>query len=183
VRVVALSGLKRSGKDTVAAYLVKEYGFTRVAFADPVREHIYTLNPWLLLQDDQAMRLQDYVDLVGWEGAKEHPEVRRLLQIYATEVVRDGIDPRTWLTLGMRSIRSTRGPVVVTDMRFKNELFALRNMGAKTVRVTRNAAGVADAHRSENELANASFQYELDNNGTIDQLHQKVDRMMKEFVK
>jgi hypothetical protein len=37
-RVIAISGFKRSGKDTIANYLVSEYGFKRVSFADPLKD-------------------------------------------------------------------------------------------------------------------------------------------------
>lgn len=38
MRVIAVSGYKRSGKDTIANYLVKNYGFKKVAFADPLKD-------------------------------------------------------------------------------------------------------------------------------------------------
>jgi hypothetical protein len=38
--IIALSGWKRSGKDTVADYLVKTHGFKRLAFADPLKESV-----------------------------------------------------------------------------------------------------------------------------------------------
>jgi len=40
MKVVAISGWKRSGKDTAANYLVDEYGFTRVAFADVLKDMV-----------------------------------------------------------------------------------------------------------------------------------------------
>lgn len=189
-RVIALTGLKQSGKDTVASYLVEEHGFTRVAFADPVREHIYTLNPILHITYDLRtgvqgpIRLAKFVDLNGWEKAKEHPEVRRLLQIYATEVIRDQVDPDMWLNLGLGKIRKINGPVVVTDMRFKNELQALvSRLHARTARVNRKAATHADAHRSEHELAGVKLDYDIDNNGTIADLENRVDIMLGRFTK
>lgn len=36
--VVLVTGYKRSGKDTVGNHLVEQYGFERVAFADPLRD-------------------------------------------------------------------------------------------------------------------------------------------------
>lgn len=38
MKVVAISGWKRSGKDTVGEYLKRTYGFSRVAFADPLKD-------------------------------------------------------------------------------------------------------------------------------------------------
>jgi len=36
--VIGLCGRKRVGKDTVAEYLKKQFGFTQYAFADPLKE-------------------------------------------------------------------------------------------------------------------------------------------------
>lgn len=38
--VIAVSGWKGSGKDTMAEYLVNDYGYTRVAFADVLKEMV-----------------------------------------------------------------------------------------------------------------------------------------------
>lgn len=40
--IVGLHGLKASGKDTVADYLVKTYGFTKFAFADAIYSEVAT---------------------------------------------------------------------------------------------------------------------------------------------
>lgn len=38
MKVLAISGWKGSGKDTLAAYLIEKYGATRVSFADPLKD-------------------------------------------------------------------------------------------------------------------------------------------------
>ena len=40
MKIVALSGWKGSGKDTLANYLVDRYGFKRLAFADPLKDMV-----------------------------------------------------------------------------------------------------------------------------------------------
>lgn len=40
MKVIAISGWKRSGKDTIAEQLIKEHGFKRVAFADPLKDSV-----------------------------------------------------------------------------------------------------------------------------------------------
>lgn len=41
IRLMGVSGQLNSGKDTVAEYLMKEYGFTRVGLADPIKRFGY----------------------------------------------------------------------------------------------------------------------------------------------
>lgn len=44
--LIGLTGRKRSGKDTVAGFL-REEGFDRVAFGDPIKEILANLNPYV----------------------------------------------------------------------------------------------------------------------------------------
>ena len=66
---IGLVGYSQSGKDTVADILVKNYGYTRVAFADKIREFLYGLNP--MVACSPTGYLQDLVNLVGWDAAKQ----------------------------------------------------------------------------------------------------------------
>ncbi len=43
--LIGISGRKRSGKDTLASRLISEHGFTRVAFADPLKATMPALGP------------------------------------------------------------------------------------------------------------------------------------------
>ena len=43
--IIGLTGYAQSGKDTLANILVENYGYTRVAFADKIREFLYEVNP------------------------------------------------------------------------------------------------------------------------------------------
>ena len=36
--IIGISGKKRSGKDTVADFLIQEYGFIKYGFADPIKQ-------------------------------------------------------------------------------------------------------------------------------------------------
>ena len=74
--IIGLSGYAGSGKDTVASVLIEQHGFTRLAFADPIREFLLLINP--ILSDGH--RVNETVTMIGWDNAKSKPEVRRLLQ-------------------------------------------------------------------------------------------------------
>jgi len=36
--IIGIGGKKRSGKDTIADFLIKEYGFIKYGFAEPIKE-------------------------------------------------------------------------------------------------------------------------------------------------
>ncbi|MCI3271034.1 deoxynucleotide monophosphate kinase family protein [Streptomyces cylindrosporus] len=152
---IALTGLSRSGKDSVAARLVEAYGYVRVAFADTLKEAALKANPYIPVDEYGADwdRLSDVVSLHGWEMAKDaFPEVRRFLQYYG-QTVRE-IDPEFWIRAAwpaaVRAKRARR-PVVFTDVRYVNEADMLRRNGFRIVRVVRPGQVPGD-HPSEREM-------------------------------
>lgn len=176
MRSIGLMGYARSGKDTAGKHLVDALGYTRVGFADGVRESLLALDPivyadvqWRVSETRNVtdprnavastFRLSDVVEHVGWERAKDEvPEVRALLQRMGTEAVRDVIGDDTWVRLASRKIGSLWGqhiPVVVTDVRFPNEAAKLRELGFTLVWVSRPGCRPANAHASEVGLSAA----------------------------
>lgn len=157
--LIGLVGRKRVGKDTFALTLVDLHGYTRVAFADPIRDAALALDPIVGrpaipgdLDGSHDLRLSDVIDAIGWERAKEHvPEVRRTLQRLGTEVGRT-IDPDVWVRLALERIAAASGPVVVTDVRFENEANAIKRAGGALVRITRPEVETDDPHPSETAL-------------------------------
>jgi len=153
MKVVGFTGFAQSGKDTAAGFLV-ERGWKRLAFADILRQSLYELNPivdtWV---DGQATdRVQDIVDDIGWDRAKvEYPEIRQLLQRFGTEVGRQLYGESFWIERVTNQI--TKGPVngkyVITDVRFPNELVAVRNLGGKVYKIQRPGNKPVNSHVSD----------------------------------
>ncbi|MFE9569229.1 hypothetical protein ACFYMW_12125 [Streptomyces sp. NPDC006692] len=182
---IALMGRARSGKDTVASRLVREFQFTRIAFADPLRTAALDLDPIVGSEPTGygplPIRLSDVVRHHGWEAAKVLPEVRRTLQRLG-EAMRTQ-DPDTWLRLALAKVdvADTWGlPVVVTDCRHPNEADALRSRGFLLVRVERPgnhgpSSRTEQQHVSETALDDYPADAVLTNGGTVPELHHAVD--------
>lgn len=150
--IVGLMGLKGSGKDTFAARLVLEHGFTRLAFADALKMFALDVDPIVDAAGHSGMRLSEVIDVVGWDRAKnEYPEVRRLLQALGV-AVREGIADDTWVDIVVRAALAIEGPVVVTDVRFRNEVEWIERAKGALVRVVRTDQVNTDTHVSETEL-------------------------------
>jgi hypothetical protein len=109
--IIGLSGYARSGKDTVADWLCLNYGYTRLSFAQPMRDAIYTLNPMV----EGGNRVADLVDEYGWDIAKSNPEVRRLLQVFGTDVGRKQFGDNFWVQQAFDKIEGTK--IVFSDVR------------------------------------------------------------------
>lgn len=155
--IVGLIGYAGAGKDTLAKQLVDRYGWARLAFADPLRQALLTLDPSVRLDNGTYTQLTQFVAAFGWDHAKQHKEVRRLLQVMGTEVVRNLLGEHTWTQLMAERIdRTPRSvPIVVTDVRFANEISMLAvPYQAQFVRIDRPGLTPVNDHVSESLVAN-----------------------------
>lgn len=181
---IGLTGVAQSGKDSVAQVLVEEFGYTRVAFADGVREMALAIDPIILDlrmgEGGTVWRLSEVVQRMGWDAAKENDEVRRLLQRIGTDAVRNILGFDTWVDLGMKKAAEVDGPVVFTDVRFPNEADAIFESGT-IVRVLRPDAPRVASHVSEESMSGYPVYRTILNNGTLDDLRLLVRNFMKEL--
>lgn len=123
---------------------------------------------------------------------------RLILQLLGTECGREIIHPNLWVNslfadyvgipqvgVGITENNDYKYPNwIITDMRFPNELQAVKDRGGITIRVNRpgvimNGIGYnANEHPSETALDYAEFDYIIDNNGTIEELIEKVKKVL-----
>lgn len=175
-KVIGIAGYARSGKDTIGRYLVNRYDYTRVAFADAVRDAVYTLNPLIKTEELGHVRLQRLVEDEGWDAAKvRHDEIRRLLQVMGTEVGRMLFGENVWIDIAKRKMEGHE-LVVITDVRFQNEADAIRSWGGQVWRVNRSGVGPVNNHASDALAFESDVQ--IENDGTLDSLFSKVDRLL-----
>jgi len=172
---IGLIGYSQSGKDTIASILVEKYGYTRIAFADKIREFLYDLNP--MVACSPTGYLQDLVNLVGWEDAKKEPQVRRLLQDLGVSA-RKIVDENIWVTLALGNI-DVNQRVVITDVRFENEAVMIKLMGGQLWRVKRIGVGPVNDHVSESELEGYKVDQIFVNNGTLKDLEVLITTRMR----
>ena len=73
--------------------------------------------------------------------------------------------------------------LVITDVRYPNEAELVKKAGGIMIRVERET-GLEDAHSSENLLDNfEGFDYRLNNNGTLFDLGEKVERIVAQHCR
>ncbi len=144
--VIALTGLARAGKDSVADVLVRDHGFTKLSFAAPVKRLLRQLNPVVGFEhivcdcgdmsdcppEVEEVRLAD-VYAYGYddETVKDSPwgeEIRDLWQRFATETIRT-VDPDFWADLAEEELlESGAERIVFSDCRFPNEAQMIYNL-------------------------------------------------------
>lgn len=180
--LIGLSGYARSGKDTVGAILTERFGYARRSFADAVRAGALAIDPVVCSGRDGLMRLSSLVGDLGWETAKNLPEVRRLLQRIGTDFGRSLLGENVWVDAAFQGV-SPGQRIVFTDCRFPNEASAVRASGGLMVRVERPGVVSVNSHVSERALDDWTFDEVIENDGSIDKLERIVCELVGESLR
>jgi hypothetical protein len=127
---------------------------------------------------------------------------RWILQYWGTDIFRNKFHDEIWIASLENKLRQTKDDIVITDCRFKNELESIKKAGGITVRVNRGpnpswypaaeaynkgpsrnlswaiSRGLlekAGIHASEYSSVGLDYDFHIENGGTIDDLHKKID--------
>jgi hypothetical protein len=176
--IIGLTGYAQSGKDTVASILVENYGYQRVAFADPIRDLLYATNPML----KEGYRVKGLVDVYGWDRVKvDYPEARRLLQDLGVGA-RKTFGDMFWVKQALRQV-NPEGNYVIADVRYPNEAKAIREYGSSQIwRVRRLGIDPVNSHESESAMDGEKVDQIFVNNGTIDDLNSLINTRMRAYA-
>jgi hypothetical protein len=181
--IVGITGVARSGKDTVAGILCRKYGFTRIGLADGIRSSFRDL------------------DGLTWDLTKELEEAgkssRWALQNFGSEARLRAMCPDLWLDLVATKITylanvhpNPRRRFVIPDVRFPSEAATLDNMvnpldGRHFLwRVVRPGAGLGGPegqHASEREMESLRPDVTIRNTGPMEYLEAIVSNYAEVF--
>jgi len=105
--------------------------------------------------------------------------VRDMLQIAGTDALRNKLHHNVWVN-ALYSDLKHNGKYIITDVRFPNEYESIKKRDGIIIRVFRDT-GVVNNHISETALNGYSADYTIDNNGSISELIEKVNEIIKEL--
>jgi hypothetical protein len=210
--LISLSGTKRSGKDTIADVLVKEFKYTKVAFADSLRElctKVFDLSENMFIDDDKKearfitpIRLdEEHLGLMlsiienDWKIPVSKESKDKML----LKVGKEMTYPRQILQyVGTEVVRDCIDPdfwikalerridgladVVIADARLKNERDWAKSRGALLCIVQRPNFIKQDSHRSENELED-NYQIVFNNDDTLTRFQIEVGAFFNSYFK
>ncbi len=164
--LIGLAGRKQSGKDTAAKALT-ERGYVRVAFADALKQAAYRTDPYVMVSN-APHRLSLVVDRLGWDAAKQIPDVRRLLQRMG-DAMRGAVSEDVWVGAAIDGA-ARHDRAVITDVRYPNEREAIRDAGGIIVKIVRPGQAADDTHPSETNVDQMEADATVVNSGTVEEL-------------
>lgn len=204
--IIGISGFIGSGKDTIADYLVNVRHFRRMSFAATLKDSVSSVFGWdRELLEGRTQHSRDWREQRDeWWSQRLGREItpRLMLQIWGTEVCRQGFHNDIWIASLENKLRQTTDDVVISDCRFPNEIRAIKKAGGVTLRVTRGpepvwydlavAANRGDAaanqqlkqyqiHASETAWVGTQFDVVIDNTGSFDHTFQQVEHLLARY--
>ena len=205
--IIGICGFIGSGKDTAANYLVGWHGFRRDSFAGALKDAVAHVFGWdrELLEGltTEARAWREQVD--PWWAERlgmPHLTPRWVLQYWGTEVCRQGFHDDIWIAALENRLRQRTGHTVISDVRFPNEVHAIRNAGGRIVWIKRGAdpewcstlvqmrehdisLGIRtdymrqfNVHASEWAWVGTRFDTVVDNNGSVEQLYEQLKNLV-----
>lgn len=140
--IIGIAGFQGSGKDTIADYLCNIYGFKRDSFAATLKDAVAAVFGWdrelLEGRTKESRAWRETVDS-WWANRLNMPNLtpRLVLQKWGTEVARKSWHDDTWIASLENKLNRAHNDIVITDVRFPNEIKAIKNAGGVVIRVVR----------------------------------------------
>ena len=155
---------------------------------------------WMLYRTTSSYGAPDELSLTPTGAIHERKEYltpRKLLQLLGTECGRQILHPNIWVNALFADYKGIDNPLekghpeewgkpnwIITDVRFPNEAQAIKDRGGIVIRVDRKLDRpltaeeiVSSQHPSETALDNYEFDHVIDNNGSIEELVEKVKQL------
>ena len=189
--IISICGFAGAGKDTLAQILIDKYDFVKLSFAGIIKDIASIIFSWdrNMLEGCtvESRQWREQVDPY-WSKRLNMPQLtpRYILQYFGTDLFRNHFHSEIWIACIERKLQIYKN-VVITDCRFENEINSIKKHGGKLIHVSRGILPdffhtkiiPSNIHASETSWINADIDYTIENNGTMDELKEKIDKLIK----
>ena len=167
--IVGITGLPRSGKDTVADFLLaKHRGTYKYSFAEPIVNMLNAGFSQDFRSDYWTERKGESIPLLG-------KSPRELMQTLGTEWGRQHVHPDVWVFLANQRFLKLGAGMVIPDVRFENEADFVRKYNGILIHVDNPATPPHNDHVSNSMLHRKPEDLLINNNGDLVELQQTVE--------
>lgn len=171
--IIGIAGRARSGKDTVAEFILASIGGYRYSFADPIRAMLVPLGVDMTDPYWQA-RKEEVIPALGVSP-------RRMMQTLGTEWGRQLIHSDLWLLMAQQRLINHGPGMIIPDVRFENEAAWVRRHGGMIIHILRPNSKEVEAHASENGVEIMPSDAQLFNTGTLEDLQLVVRELLRVY--
>ena len=188
--LIAITGHKGHGKDTIGNVLINEFNFVKYSLADPLKraaQIIFDLN------DDQVFGDYKFKDKID---PRFGVSPRKIMQVIGTELFQYDIYkhlPELEKKIPKRMIWALRFKwwykdntdkhIVITDMRFLHESLMIRSLGGIILKVFRPGLKIPeDLHASETDIDNIHYDFLLISDEDIEKYREKGRELFKKIL-
>ena len=102
---------------------------------------------------------------------------RHMMQYFGTDIIRERIHASLWLELAEAQIRDTKDNVVITDVRFPNEVALVKQYLGTMILLERPSIN-RDGKRHTSEIIDFNYDVKVVNDGTIENLSAKLLKLV-----
>lgn len=173
--IFSFSGYAKSGKDTAADIVRKEFPKFQVKkFSGKLKEIASVLTGIPTSMFEQQFIKDSNIEGWGMTG-------RELLQKLGTDAIRDGLHKDAWVMSLFSEYHST-DKWLITDCRFPNEYDYIKKFGGITIKIVRDGVNPVNAHESETALDSYEFDEVINNDSDLDSLKKNVLYVIKKYI-
>lgn len=174
-QIIAICGLKRSGKDTIAKYITNKYGYHHMKIAKPLKDTVCNL--FNINSENLENESKDMIDPT-WKTSP-----RTIMDFIGTHVFQyelqkiiPHIHRNFWINILLNNVKDRH--VVISDLRFKHEYEEIiKHYNCKVIKVLRHTTS-SDMLPSEIEYDDIPNDVVLHNNHTIQDLHDTLSKVL-----
>lgn len=184
-KLIALTGFKRSGKDTAGDFLIQKHNYIKYSFAGALKNacsEIFMFD----YEQTEGSKKEDFD--VRW-----NINPRKVFQRFGTEIFRDSLEQffpemkhlknnfwiyrfKIWYQEQVKKNPNIR--IVVTDVRFQNEADIIKELGGIIIKVSRKNLKNTDNHSSEANIIKIKADFIIQNNSTIKNYYENLKSIL-----
>ena len=189
--IIGISGKAGSGKDTAAKMLEVLYANPDISYEDFVNRKYKNFVDIEVVHFADILKetVQALFAIGEWETNTQEGKkvtiswigktVRELLQEVG-QGLRDAIDPDVWVKALFANTEDWAN-IIIADVRYPNELEAIKERGGVLIRIDRNGAGAGN-HSSETALDDYNdWDFHIGNNGSMEELFEAMKIFAKNY--
>lgn len=184
-KLIGITGLKRSGKDTCGLFLIEKHNYVKYSFAGALKNacsEIFMFD----YEQTEGSKKEEFDD--RW-----NINPRKVFQRFGTEIFRESLDKffpemkhlknnfwiyrfRIWYKQQIKNNPDIK--IVITDVRFSNEADIIKELGGIIIKVTRKNLKNNDNHSSEVDISNIQSDYTIKNDSSIIKYYQNLKSIL-----